>query len=73
MEKRYYLPIGHKIGGHYEIVKVLGEDEFEILYLVKDLHLRGREFVLKELYLKAYSSRDKFNVYTMAKSKAFFE
>ena len=73
MEKSNYLPIGHKVGGHYEIVKVLGEDDFEILYLAKDLHLLEKPFVLKELFLKAYSSRENVNVYTLAKSKSLFE
>ena len=73
MENNYYLSIGTKLGGHYEIEKVLSEDEFEILYLAKDLHKRGEYVVLKELFLKTYSSRDGADVSTVAKSKIIFE
>ena len=74
MESSHQLPIGEKLGGHYEIVEVLGEDEFEILYLVKDLHLGEKKFVLKELFLSAYAFRnDEQDVQVMAKSKQIFE
>ncbi|CAA6822691.1 MAG: Unknown protein [uncultured Sulfurovum sp.] len=74
MDKNHHLPIGHKLGGHYEIVQVLTEDEYEILYLVKDLHMGGQNVVLKELFLLAYTSRDDDNsVRVMAKSKQLFE
>ena len=73
MESNHYLSIGTKLGGHYEIEKVLSEDDFEILYLAKDLHKRGEYVVLKELFLKAYSQRDGKEVKTLAKSKIIFE
>ncbi len=74
MSTSQHLPIAFKLGGHYEIVKVLGEDDFEILYVVKDLHLGDKQFVLKELFLPAYASRNEdHTLYVMAKSKQFFE
>jgi len=73
MEKSYYLSEGHILGGHYEIVKVLGEDAFEILYLVKDTHRLESLFVIKELFLKAYSRRENEAVQVVAKSKLLFE
>ena len=73
MKDNYYLPEGHTLGGHYEIVKVLGEDEFEILYLVKDKHRLESLFVIKELFLKAYAKRENETVQVMAKSKLLFE
>jgi len=72
--KSNYLPIAFKLAGHYEIVEVLGEDDFEILYLVKDLHMGEKKFVLKELFLPSYSSRNEDNTLNiMAKSKQIFE
>jgi hypothetical protein len=72
--KRHHLPVGFKLAGHYEIVELLGEDEFEILYLVKDLHLAEKLFVLKELFLPSYASRNEDNsLAIMAKSKQIFE
>lgn len=73
MENSYYLSNGYLLGGHYEIVKVLGEDEFEILYLVKDRHRLESLFVIKELFLKAYARRENETVHVMAKSKLLFE
>jgi hypothetical protein len=69
-----YLPIGYKIGSHYEIVKVLGDDEFEIVYVVKDIHRLETLFVIKELFLKEYCFRDEQNgVYILEKSKESFQ
>ena len=74
MENSKYLPIGLKLGGHYEIVNILGEDDFEILYKVKDLHRLNTPYVIKELFLNAYSLRNDDNqLYTPAKSKYVFE
>ena len=74
MENSKYLPIGLKLGGHYEIVNVLGEDDFEILYAVKDLHRLNTPYVIKELFLNSYSLRDeRHQLYTPAKSKYVFE
>jgi len=72
--KNHYLPVAFKLAGHYEIVELLGEDEFEILYLVKDLHMGEKLFVLKELFLPSYASRNEDNsLNIMAKSKQIFE
>ena len=72
--KNNYLPIAFKLAGHYEIVELLGEDDFEILYLVKDLHMGEKLFVLKELFLPSYSSRNEdMTLNIMAKSKQIFE
>jgi len=72
MQNSEYLPVGHQIGGLYEIVKVLGRDDFEIVYLIKDLH-RMDSLVLKELFLKGSSFRDKANIYTQEKLKKAFQ
>lgn len=56
---REYLPIGYKIGYHYEIIKVLGQGGFGIIYLVKDHERLGEIFVIKELFAKSFSSRDR--------------
>jgi len=69
-----YLPISYKIGGHYEIIKVLGDDEFEIVYIVKDIHRLETLFVIKELFLKEYCFRDEQNgIYILEKSKESFQ
>jgi len=73
MENSSYLPVGSKIGGHYEIIQILGEDNFEIIYVVKDIHRLETLFVLKELFLKGFSLRDDREVYTLVKSKDMFE
>jgi serine/threonine protein kinase len=51
------LPIGYIIGSHYQIVKVLGQGGFGIVYLVKDLHKLGELLVVKELFAKEFSFR----------------
>jgi hypothetical protein len=73
MQNDQYLPLGLNIGGHYEIVKLLGEDDFEIVYLVKDIHRLETNFILKELFLKEFSFRNENIVYTLEKSKDIFE
>ncbi|CAA6815802.1 MAG: Serine/threonine protein kinase [uncultured Sulfurovum sp.] len=73
MNKEHQLAIGDKLAGHYEIISIVGEDEFEILYLVKDLHMAEQKFVLKELFLNDYSSRNEDkSVQVMAKSQEVF-
>jgi hypothetical protein len=73
MEKNKYLPVGSIIGGHYETVDLLGEDDFEILYLVRDNHRRGSFFVLKELFLETFSSRNEKSVYTIPQAQGVFD
>jgi len=73
MESNKYLPVGSIIGGHYETVDVLGEDDFEILYLVRDNHRRGSFFVLKELFLEVFSSRNQKVVYTIPQAQGVFD
>ncbi len=73
MQESKHLSSGENLGGHYEIVKVLGEDDFEILYLVKDRHLKDKLFVLKELFLEGISFRDaNGTLHAPAKSKYVF-
>lgn len=72
MQGNEYLPIGYKIGDHYEIIKVLGRDAFEIIYLVKDIY-RSDYLVLKELFLEGSCFRDQESVYPQEKAKAQFE
>lgn len=74
MGTQHHLASGEKLAGHYEIIQVLNEDDFEILYLVKDTHLADEKFVLKELFLSAYTSREEGNrVSVPAKAKQSFE
>jgi len=73
MEKSKYLPVGTNIGGHYEIIDVLGDDDFEILYLVRDNNRRGSFFVLKELFLETFSSRSNKSVFTIPEAQGVFD
>ena len=58
METSKYLPIGTTVADKYEIVDILGEDDFEILYLVRDFQRKTSFFVLKELFLETFSLRN---------------
>lgn len=74
MGMNQHLAVGETLAGHYEILQVLGEDEFEILYLVKDVHMADEKFILKELFLSAYASRgEEGDVEVVAKAKQSFE
>ena len=73
MESSKYLPVGSNIGGHYEIIDVLGDDDFEILYLVRDNHRKGSFFVLKELFLETFSSRNNESVFTIPEAQGVFD
>ena len=73
MENSKYLPVGSNIGGHYEIIDVLGDDDFEILYLVRDNHRKGSFFVLKELFLETFSSRNNESVFTIPEAQGVFD
>ena len=59
MSNTNQLPTGYIIGGHYEIVKVLGQGGFGIVYLVKDLHKLNELLVAKELFAKEFSFRQR--------------
>ena len=59
MNNTNQLPTGYIIGGHYEIVKVLGQGGFGIVYLVKDLHKLDELLVAKELFAKEFSFRQR--------------
>ncbi|CAA6818576.1 MAG: Unknown protein [uncultured Sulfurovum sp.] len=72
METIKYLPIGAKISDKYEIVDVLGEDDFEILYLARDLRRKGSFFVLKELFLETFSFREEEYVSTKVEARGVF-
>ncbi len=67
-----YLANGTIIGGHYEIIDVLGEDDFEILYLVRNIHRRGSFFVIKELFLEVFSERKGNSVETIPEAQGVF-
>ena len=73
MENSKYLPVGTNIGGHYEVIDVLGDDDFEILYLVRDSNRRGSFFVLKELFLETFSSRSNESVFTIPEAQGVFD
>jgi hypothetical protein len=69
-----YLPIGSIIGKHYEIIDILGEDDFEILYLVRNNKQKETFFVIKELFLETFSSRNEdFAVLTISEAQGVFE
>ena len=67
-----YLANGTIIGNHYEIIDILGEDDFEILYLVKNIHRRGSFFVIKELFLEVFSTRKDTRVETIPEALGVF-
>jgi hypothetical protein len=73
MTENKYLPIGSTIAKKYEVIDILGEDEFEILYLVRDLHRKGSFFVLKELFLETFSARTNQVVYTLPEAEGVFD
>lgn len=73
MKNSKYLPVGSNVGGHYEIIDVLGDDDFEILYLVRDNHRKGSFFVLKELFLETFSSRSHESVFTIPEAQGVFD
>ncbi len=73
MENSKYLPVGTNIGGHYEIIDVLGDDDFEILYLARDNHRRGSFFVLRELFLETFSSRSNKSIFTIPEAQGVFD
>jgi len=71
-----HLPLGHKIGHHYEIIEILGQGGFGIVYLVKDTHrVKDNIFVIKELFVRSHSFRHRGNttVGTSQKIKNIFE
>jgi len=72
MEKNKYLPAGSIISNKYEVIETLGEDEFEILYLVRDIKRKGSFFVLKELFLETFSSREGELVFTVPEALGVF-
>ena len=72
MKENKYLPTGAVIAKKYEVVDVLGEDEFEILYLVRDINRKGSFFVLKELFLETFSSREGELVFTVPEALGVF-
>jgi hypothetical protein len=67
-----YLEIGTNIAEKYEVIDVLGEDDFEILYLVRDIDRKGSFFVLKELFLETFSSREGQLVFTIPQALGVF-
>ncbi|SFV66081.1 Serine/threonine protein kinase [hydrothermal vent metagenome] len=75
MESNEHLEIGYKIGGHNEVVKVLGQGGFGIVYLVKDTHRLDALFVIKELFSRDFSfrHRDGKTVYNKAEAKNIFK
>ncbi len=72
MTENKYLPTGSIIAQKYEVVDILGEDAFEILYLVRTLQKKGSFFILKELFLETFSSREKQNVVTIPEAEGVF-
>jgi len=74
-ENSQHLPIGHKISGHYEIIEVLGQGGFGIVYKVKNRHQLDKVLIIKELFLKkdSFRVRGKTTVATNPGMKHIFE
>lgn len=72
MSENKYLPIGTKIANKYEIIDILGEDEFELLYLIKGIGRKGSFFVAKELFLETFSFREENYVSTVVEARGVF-
>ncbi len=70
-ENSQHLPIGYKIGGHYEIIEVLGQGGFGIVYKVEDTHQLNKILILKELFIQVHSFRrhDETTIYSKANAK----
>jgi len=74
-ENNQYLPVGYRIRNHYEIVSVLGQGGFGIVYLVKDIERLNEKVVIKELFAKDFSSRnrDGHSIYNRKSSEKIFQ
>jgi len=72
MTEENYLPFGTVIADKYEVIDILGKDDFEILYLVRDIRRKGSFFVLKELFLETFSSRKDGLVFTLPEALGVF-
>ena len=72
MSENKYLPIGTTIANKYEIIDILGEDEFELLYLIKAIGRNGSFFVAKELFLETFSFREQNYVSTIVEARGVF-
>jgi len=68
-----YLPLGTTIAEKYEVVDFLGNDAFELLYLVRGVHRKGSFFVLKELFLETFSFREGQSVHNIPEAEGVFE
>ena len=73
MENSKYLLKNTIVGNHYQVIDILGEDDFEILYLVKNTHREKSFFVLKELFLETFSMRNGTKVETTPQALGVFE
>ena len=73
MENNKYLPVGAIIGKHYEVLDILGEDDFEILYLVRNTERKESFFVIKELFLETFSSRNDGIVSNIPQAQGVFK
>ena len=72
MSENKYLPISTTIANKYEIIDILGEDEFELLYLVKAIGRKGSFFIAKELFLETFSFREQNYVSTIVDARGVF-
>ena len=62
MKNGIHLPIGFTIGNHFEVVKILGQGGFGIVYLVKDIERFDELMVVKELFAREFSIREQDGV-----------
>jgi serine/threonine protein kinase len=59
------LPIGYRVGD-YKIEKLLGQDEFNIIYLARDINTQ-KPFVIKEFFIRGYSQREPYRKIVLTK------
>lgn len=52
------LKPGHRLGKRYQVIKPLGKGGQSNVYLLKDLHLKGKQWVAKEMTVNYTDPRD---------------